>query len=188
MGALSGDDVTRMDEDISRSGIVIEFVEEVLQVVETAVDVSDEEESGRLVYGWDVEGDGLYVLAEVGLFLKGELEGESGDVREEVEEENREDGEGGHGADGKVDGEVGCAEASLWHDRYKYGGPYRPPVLMETRMIRGKSEFAMHVTGTTHPWAVTRPGSPGLHKQRTFCQLTITGNLLGGAFIDWWIT
>ena len=128
MGALSGDDVTRMDEDISRSGIVIEFVEEVLQVVETAVDVSDEEESGRLVYGWDVEGDGLYVLAEVGLLLEGELEGEGSDASEEVEEENREDGEGGHRTDGKVDGKVGCAEACLWHDRYKYGGPLRPQI------------------------------------------------------------
>ena len=78
-----------------------------MQVIEAAVDVSDEEESGRLVYGWDVEGDGLDILAEVWLFLEGELEGQGSDASEEVEEENREDGEGGHRSDGKVDGEAG---------------------------------------------------------------------------------
>ena len=118
-GAL-GDDVTGVDEDIPRSGIVVGLAEEGLQVVEPTVDVSDEEDPGRLVDGWDVERGGLDVLAEVWLLQEVWEQGPRSDTRErDVEEESCEDGGGDHGAGG----EAGRIATSIPHGRINKGSP-----------------------------------------------------------------
>ena len=103
------------------------------------MDVSNEEDSSGLVCGREVEGDGLDVFAEIWLRKEVRQEGPGGDAGEEdVEEENREDGEGGHGADRRV----GWLKACASHGRYKYGGSLRLPHPFQLRqgLITGKSE------------------------------------------------
>ena len=130
MGAFGGDDITGVDEDVPGGGIVVDLAEEVLQVVELAVDVSDEEYAGGMVRGWEVEGDGLDVLAEIRLHKEVREERPRGDAgAEEVEEEGCEDGEGGHG----VDRRVGCVEACASHGRYKYGWLSAPTLSVSNR-------------------------------------------------------
>ena len=98
VGAL-GDDVTGVYKDIPRSRIVVGLAEQVLQVVELTVDVSNENDPGGLVHGRDVECGGLDVSAEI--WLRREWPRSDADEKE-VEEETREDGEGGHSADSKA--------------------------------------------------------------------------------------
>ena len=113
-GALGGSDVTGVDEDVPRSRVIVDFAEQVLQGVEPAVDVSDEDDSGGVVHGRDGEGGGFDVLAEIRLLFEAGREG-GGVGEEDVEEESCEEGEGGHGGEGKAD----CFEDSISHGRYK---------------------------------------------------------------------
>jgi len=133
-------------KDVPRRGVVVGLAKEVLEVVELAVDVSDEEDAGGSVYRWDVECGGLNVLTEVWLLQE---EGKRGDAGEaDVEEEDCEDGEGGHGAKRKA----GCLTTRTSHGWYKYG-----PVSQSTfPMWRGddqrKGRVGVHVTGTHFRW------------------------------------
>ena len=105
-----------MYKDVPCGGIVVDPVEQVLQVVELAMDVSDEDDSGGAVCGRDVERDGLDVLTEIRLLQEVRQEGPGSDAsEEEIEEENCEDGEGGHGTDSKV----GCEQPWTSHGWYK---------------------------------------------------------------------
>lgn len=109
-----GDDITGVHEDIPRSGIIVDLAEEVLQVVELTMDVPDEKDTSGPVHRWDVECGGLGVFTKIRFLYRQRPRGDAGE--KEIEEESREDSEGGHGADRKA----GCLAFSIAHGRYKY--------------------------------------------------------------------
>jgi len=129
-----GDDVTCMHDDIPCSGIVVDLAEEVLQVVKLTMDVPNKKDAGGSIHRWDVERGDLGVFAEIRFLQRKRPRSDAGE--KDIEEETREDCEGGHGADRKT----GCLAPSIAHGRYKYGGSLRSLFQNETGLIRGKSE------------------------------------------------
>ena len=102
-----------MHKDVPCSRTVFDLAEQVLQVVELAVNVSDEDDSRGSVHRWDVERGPLFVMVEVRLLQEEGLGSDAGE--RDVEEEKGEDGEGGHGADCKAGRLASCVA----HGRYK---------------------------------------------------------------------